>query len=708
MENYAYPYPASPQNVDNSITEPSRAFKKEVAAVLGSIGIFIGTYVLLVAVAIALVGLCAFAGFWIITTIKNLWVVLFGVGLIGLGLMVLFFLFKFVFKTIRVDRSRMVEVTKKDQPALFDFIAKLAKETQTPLPKKVYLSADVNAAVFYDSSFWSMFFPVRKNLNIGLGLVNCLNISELKSVIAHEFGHFSQKSMKLGSYVYNVDQILHNLLYDNDDYAQTLQSWANISNVFAFFATLTTAIVKGIQEILLLLYRRINKRYLALSRQMEFHADAVAASVAGSASLVTALRKLDIAHSCYETVLRYYEAWLPENRKGLNAYEHHATVLRHFAEKHSIPLNDHHIMTVSPELLSKNDYRRVIVRDQWASHPDVSERENELRRLAVVADTVEDAAWIVFRDAEQIQRQLTDSLYSRTTFSQPPALMDGDAFRSLYSAEIEKYGYHKAYKGFYDGRDITVFDPDLVALDKTPACEMTDVLTEKVLSLPFQIEALNADIRSLESIQLESSEIRTFDFEGRKCMRQESPALIVKLKEQLNNANALLEEADKELFRLSLKKSALLGNQNDVAERYRKMFASLKSADAQIKHVESMLAEAAQLYQANCSHDKWTAITNNMTREGAQIKVVITKMLDDEAFSPFYSEEAANKLRMFLVDNRKYFFNVGCDSEAINLYMEAINIYRTIILKRAFLQKKSVLDMQIKLICGSTEFAERC
>jgi Zn-dependent protease with chaperone function len=37
-----------------------------------------------------------------------------------------------------------------------------------------------------------MFLPIKKNLQIGLGLVNSLNVSEFKAVMAHEFGHFTQ------------------------------------------------------------------------------------------------------------------------------------------------------------------------------------------------------------------------------------------------------------------------------------------------------------------------------------------------------------------------------------------------------------------------------------------------------------------------------------------------------------------------------------
>ena len=75
---------------------------------------------------------------------------------------------------------------------------------------------DVNAAVFYNESLLSLFLPASKNLVIGLGLVNRLNLSEFKAVLAHEFGHFSQSSMKLGTYVYTANRILADIVYARD------------------------------------------------------------------------------------------------------------------------------------------------------------------------------------------------------------------------------------------------------------------------------------------------------------------------------------------------------------------------------------------------------------------------------------------------------------------------------------------------------------
>jgi Zn-dependent protease with chaperone function len=129
----------------------------------------------------------------------KIFMVIVGLGLMCLGISVIYFLIKFIFVRSKDENASRVEITENQQPRLFAFIRQLSKETHTPFPKKIFISPDFNACVFYNSGFRSMFLPVRKNLEIGLGLVNSINASELKAVIAHEFGHFSQRSMKLGS-----------------------------------------------------------------------------------------------------------------------------------------------------------------------------------------------------------------------------------------------------------------------------------------------------------------------------------------------------------------------------------------------------------------------------------------------------------------------------------------------------------------------------
>lgn len=81
--------------------------------------------------------------------------------------------------------AKNMEITEGEHPLLFSFIRQLCAETKAPLPHKVYANREINACVFYNSTILSLFLPVKKNLLIGLGLVNSVNLSEFKAVLAH-------------------------------------------------------------------------------------------------------------------------------------------------------------------------------------------------------------------------------------------------------------------------------------------------------------------------------------------------------------------------------------------------------------------------------------------------------------------------------------------------------------------------------------------
>jgi len=363
-------YPAGPANVPASITQPSPQFKKEVRTVIGSIILFFIVYVALVFLAVVFAGICVYFGFTVIVAFPRFITLMIGAGMVGLGLSLLFFLIKFVFAVNKDEKASRIQITEDEQPQLFAFIRQLSLDTQTQFPKKIFLSPDVNAAVFYNSSFWSMFFPVRKNLEIGLGLVNTVSISEFKAVIAHEFGHFSQRSMKLGSFTYNVNRIIYNMLFENNSFNNFLAGWGKIHGAIAVFVSITVSIANAIRWVLKQMYEVINKSYMSLSRQMEFHADAIAASVAGSNNLITSLRKLDIAAACYNISLTKAGDALKSKAIATNIYKNQSSVLKVVARLNKLDtVND--MVVASDDFANSLGTSRIHFDDQYASHQHV-------------------------------------------------------------------------------------------------------------------------------------------------------------------------------------------------------------------------------------------------------------------------------------------------------------------------------------------------
>jgi Zn-dependent protease with chaperone function len=591
MSSFETVYPPTPQNVPESVTRVSPAFKKVVSGVLGSIVLFFIVYILLFALSIVLIIACVYGGIALIVAAPKLLVILIGLGLIGVGVMVFIFLIKFLFAVSRVDHSNSIEITEEEQPRLFGFIRQLTQEVQTPFPKKIVVSPDVNAAVFYNSSFWSMFLPVKKNLQIGLGLVNSLNVSEFKAVMAHEFGHFSQRSMKLGSFVYNVNRIIHNMLFENTSYSSFLQGWASIDGVFALFAQITAKIAQCIQWILRQMYGVINKSYMRLSREMEFHADAVAASVSGSRSLVTALRRIELANTGYNIALQKCDELFHQKKISDNIYANHSTILKHMATEFKLPL-EHGIPVVNDQFLEENRKSRVNFKDQWASHPSTEDREQHLNSLAVPAIVMIESAWVLFDNPEELQSRLTQKVYENAPRDKDTITIGNNEFEENLRKDVYGLTFPDAYNGYYDNRLIAVNETPVLS-SATENGEMTfdRMFTAENAALPKKITAIENDLLLLKAIHEKNILAKTFDFDGVKYQSKEAPAVIAVLEGEKQKHQDALERMDRKAMHFFFTKARNKSQEEgaELEKLYTQYFADRRKSDELLTHINNMM-----------------------------------------------------------------------------------------------------------------------
>ena len=70
------------------------------------------------------------------------------------------------------------------------------------MPEDVYLAPDVNAGVAHVGGFVGI--GARPIMILGLPLLAVLNVSELRGVIAHEFGHYVGGETKLAPFIYRT------------------------------------------------------------------------------------------------------------------------------------------------------------------------------------------------------------------------------------------------------------------------------------------------------------------------------------------------------------------------------------------------------------------------------------------------------------------------------------------------------------------------
>src|SRR5690349_17113260 len=181
-------YPTGPASVPADLTRPSWAYRRHAYLAVAGLFVFLLLY-------FALAGWFAWTSYRLLSNVSRAPNPVFQViGGVCAGFLAIF-MFKALLFMRRGARTGDIELGPAEHPELFAFLYRLADEARAPRPHRVYLSAQVNAAVFFDLSIANLILPSRKNLEVGLGLINVLTLGELKAVLAHEFGHFAQRTI---------------------------------------------------------------------------------------------------------------------------------------------------------------------------------------------------------------------------------------------------------------------------------------------------------------------------------------------------------------------------------------------------------------------------------------------------------------------------------------------------------------------------------
>lgn len=672
----------------------SDTFKKMAKKAIFAIILFILTYLVLGLFATALTIGCIAGGIAIIFMIPSILGILLGLGIAGVGLFIFIFLFKFIFKSNKADRSHLVEIHKRDEPKLFRFIEEIVQEAGTDFPKKVYLSADVNACVFYDSSFWSMFLPVRKNLQIGIGLVNASTEEEIKGILAHEFGHFSQKSMKVGSYVYYVNQIIYNMLFDNDSYQKMIRGWSSISGLFSFFMMIGIKIIQGIQFILGKNYEFINIRYLALSREMEFHADEVAANIAGSLPLKESLLRSDFADHAFNAVLSFYNGKIEENVRSQNVYKEHRFVLQFLARENQFTLvNQLPQLTLSE--INRYNKSKLNIKNQWASHPSVEDRVHALDKLNITKSCYSDKpAILLFSNPEKTERRLTNKLFSSVTYQEQPTELASDNFEREYTEVFNTNRFPKIYNGYYDSKNPLDFDIENVAsYSDGSRYTLEKLFHADRIEQVYELIGLESDKQVLSDIAEKNIQLQSFDYDGKKYTAPEAKALIPKLELQLLNITSLIRENDIHIFSFFYYHAQRNNNGLKLTEKYKTFFAFEQEYMSKTE-LSGKLVEATRFIRVETPFEQIEKNFKTLYKLESELKYELRKLLRTELLEKDIKPTTRERIETYLSNDLVYFRNEQYSNDNLQIFFEAFHDYNYLVPRLYFLVKQDLVKFQ--------------
>ncbi|MBW1298138.1 M48 family metallopeptidase [Aquimarina litoralis] len=524
-------YSKSSHAIPEGLTKPSSSFKKFVwLSVLGLL-LFIIIYITL----IIWFGRLAYYSF---LEGGALWNYILAGGYAFLCL----FMIKSLFIFNKREKNPLdLFITEKEEPILFDYLYQLADEAGAPRPKKVFLSPRVNASVSYDLSIINLIFPSKKNLEIGLGLMNVLSLGEFKAVLAHEFGHFAQRSMLLGRYVYVAQQIAVQIINKRDIFDNFLAGISSIDIRIAWIGWILSILVWAVRSLIETCFSVVIIAQRALSREMEFQADLVAVSLTGSDALIHALSKLQIADEAYDHALNTVNTKLDDKKAIYNLFK----LQTNYIEKMSWVLDDPmygkspKVLDIDPELHRVFGNRAFNPPKMWSTHPADKDREENAKKIYISAPIDERPAEILLSDATKYEVEMTARLIA-TAKVESEVISDEESLKFQNKEYFSWTFLDPKYRSNFLNRFFTLSFKDI---DEMYAMEIAknDIssnfksiyqseLTEKLEALKeVKEEILSLNLIINEAITIEKREIW---HRGEQIKRKDVKTILQKLEQE--------------------------------------------------------------------------------------------------------------------------------------------------------------------------------
>ncbi|KQO20490.1 hypothetical protein ASF11_25015 [Acidovorax sp. Leaf76] len=574
-------YPAGPKTYPEELVKATPAYRRHAWIALAALLGFVGFY-------LSLSGWFVWKSYALIrastrTPHDGLWLLLGGVAA---GFIALFML-KAIWFVKRNSIADLTEIKEEDQPKLFAFLYRLADDARAPRPRKVFLSARVNAAVFYDLSLLNLIFPSRKNLEIGLPLVNVLNASEFKAVLAHEFGHFAQRSMAVGRWVYIAQQIAGHVVAKRDRLDGFLQGLSRFDIRIAWIGWILSLVVWAIRSVVDTFFKVVLAAERALSREMEFQADRVSVSLTGSDALINALYRCQAADTAWDRTLAFANAEVRAGRVTADLFEIQSLIiarLRNILDDPTFgeptkPLGD-------PAAHRIFEQHAVQISRMWASHPLNHEREANAKQIYLPVPLDEGSAWGLFKNTDALKRKMCADMVKDIDPPLPTATRE----ESLAALGIE-YGresYKRGYRGCYLSRSITRCTAELDGLYREGPDSVEGLYPDSLQQDLRQLEILSNEKAQLTAIQdgAAKSADGVIRFRGKGIKLKELGATLRAIDEEMEALTGRVVEHDR------LCRTAALAKARKAGRGWEAYWRGLLSLVHYTEHLQANIADA--------------------------------------------------------------------------------------------------------------------
>ena len=620
----------------------SETYKKAQKKSAVWIALFLITLFFSTILSIIIFIICVCGGIAIVIA-KPMWITIFlGLGLLALGGLIVYYNIKFILNIFKKTATNGIEIFETDQPELFKLIKATADKVGTKHPKKVFIINDVNAYVSYSNNLQSLVFPTRKNLSIGVGLLHGISQNELKGIIAHEFGHFSQKSMTIGSHVGNATKIMEDILYSNQTLKFDVDNLGQINGIVGFISMGAVAYNKMIESILKIIHKKLEFNYLKLSREMEFHADQIATNVVGIETMSKPLLRIELYQFVYQELANFYTNLQDDKKFSTNIYQNMNQLVDFYIDDYELSL-ENNLAIVGINEFNQN-HSLLQFEDLWSTHPEMD------KRLANIASTNHHSkidkspkAITLLQKNNEFEEEFTFNFFFQLNLYRVNEINNSEfieTFKTIYN----KYNYPKVYNHFFTNYDLP-FDriKEVDLTNKQQNIPTNELFSDENILVAKQYLALQIDLLQLDFF---TSQKKPQPFKYNNVVYNKKQD-VLKVKEELEQINKE-KEAEFSEYLDNIKiffKSNLDEQKTILLEDCIKVEADLSANIQLVDEIRTHINFATKPIHEKLRIEALTVLNNQIE----QLKNVTKDILQ--------SEIAKEKITIREIENAQYFID---------------------------------------------------
>lgn len=454
------PYPPSPADVPDDLLDRFERYGSREWLLLAGMFVFLLLY-------FSLILFFGFASAWLVLAIPHSSVlgVLWELPALLFTATYFFLLVKGFFFGGGADEEEMkIAITERDHPQLFAFMGRICDEIGADEPDAVHLLPDCSMGVLTHFNALSLYVRPRRDLRVGLGMVNAINLSEFKAILAHEFGHINQDN-SVRACIIVVSGLIENLAFSRD-WLDRLIQWLKKSGGGAAVGYPLGWALWLVRVPLAAVYRVLSQGKFDLARDREYRSDLIAAGVAGSDAIVHGFVRTLYAVETLNFAMGELRKASQHKLYSSDLYFHQHAVADILRKKKKDPK-----WGVPPKLDGPTAGKKIQVCDPDDEinpsglfgdyHPSDYDREESVKERFIPAVMDERSPWLLFDDPAALRERMTRKVY-KVAFNagRNADLADPRRVQQFIDEEHAETTYAAKYEGSYDGRVINPGDLD--------------------------------------------------------------------------------------------------------------------------------------------------------------------------------------------------------------------------------------------------------